>query len=204
MTREELLAELRERIADERVLAAIAAVDRERFVELRDRRRAWANRALAIGCGQTISQPLVVARMCEALGIIPGDRVLDVGTGSGYHAAVLAALGARVVTAELQPELSALAAERLRAVAPGVEVVVGDGRLGHPPGAPYDAICVAATARDEVPAALLDQLAVGGRLIAPLRTRRHERLVLFRRSARELVAEELEAVRFVPLVEPSP
>jgi protein-L-isoaspartate(D-aspartate) O-methyltransferase len=186
------------------VLAAIAAVDRERFVEPRDRRRAWANRALGIGCGQTISQPLVVARMCEVLELSPGDRVLDVGTGSGYHAAVLAALGARVVTVELHPELSALAAERLRDVAPGVEVVVGDGRLGHPAGAPYDAICVAATARDEVPGALLDQLAVGGRLIAPLRTRRQERLVLYRRGAREMVAEELEAVRFVPLVEPPP
>ena len=163
----------------------------------RDRDRAWADAALAIGCGQTISQPLVVARMCELLALRGGERVLDVGTGSGYHAAVLAALGARVVSIERIPELAAAAAPRL----PGVELVVGDGRLGHPPGAPYDAISVAATARDAVPPALLEQLGPGGRLVAPVLAGGRERLVLVTRgSGGELTRRELEPVRFVPLV----
>ncbi|MDX6665674.1 MAG: protein-L-isoaspartate(D-aspartate) O-methyltransferase [Solirubrobacteraceae bacterium] len=197
MTREALLAELRPHIADDRVLAAVAAVPREAFVAPGDRARAWDNRALAIGCGQTISQPLVVARMCEMLRIAPGDRVLDVGTGSGYHAAVLAALGARVVSIELHRALSAAAAPLL----PGVELVVGDGRAGHPAGAPYDAISVAATAGAEIPRALVDQLAAGGRLIAPLRCADTERLVLLTRGADGAVERaELEEVRFVPLV----
>ncbi|MFL5845343.1 MAG: protein-L-isoaspartate O-methyltransferase [Solirubrobacteraceae bacterium] len=195
MTREGLLAELRPHIADERVLAAIAAVPREQFVRRRDRWRAWDNCALAIGGGQTISQPLIVARMCELLRIAPGDRVLDVGTGSGYHAAVLAALGAAVVSVEVRPELSAAAAARL----PGVELVVGDGRLGHPPGAPYDAINVAATT-DALPQALLDQLADGGRLVAPIGAAGDERLVRVMRRGTQLEREDFEAVRFVPLV----
>lgn len=200
MTREKLLAKLRPFVADERVLAAIAGVPRELFVEPGDRRRAWANQALGIGCGQTISQPLVVARMCEALAVRPGDRVLDVGTGSGYHAAVLAALGGRVTGIEIHPELVFAARERLRTVAPGVRVVCGDGRQGWAPGAPYDAISVAATADGEVPPALVEQLAEAGRIVAPLRSGGRERLVLLRRTSDGMVAEDLEAVRFVPLV----
>src|SRR5690348_16686448 len=107
--REALLADLRRHIADPRVLDAIGAVPRDRFVGPGNWARAWENRALGIGCGQTISQPLVVARMCEALALEPGARVLDIGTGSGYHAAVLAALGARVVSIEIVPALSAQA-----------------------------------------------------------------------------------------------
>jgi protein-L-isoaspartate(D-aspartate) O-methyltransferase len=198
VTREELLAELRPHVADARVLAAIAAVPREAFVAPGDHERAWENRALGIDCGQTISQPIVVARMCEALALRPGDRVLDVGTGSGYHAAVLAALGARVTSIEIHAELARAAAGRLPAE---VELVVGDGRLGHPPGAPYDAISVAATAEEEVPAALLEQLALRGRLVAPLRERGVERLVLLTRRADGAFARtDLEEVRFVPLV----
>jgi protein-L-isoaspartate(D-aspartate) O-methyltransferase len=197
VTRETLLAELRRDVADERVLAAVASVPREEFVAPGDRSRAWANRALAIAGGQTISQPLVVARMCELLAVRPGDRVLDVGTGSGYHAAVLAALGADVVSIEVLPELSEAAAPRL----PGVELVVGDGRLGHPPRAPYDAICVAATAEDRLPGPLLDQLAPGGRLVAPLRAAGAERLVLVTRGHDGSFAQTAhEQVRFVPLV----
>lgn len=195
-TPQRLVAELRGHVADDRVLAAIAAVDRAAFVARRDRRRAWDNVALGIGCGQTISQPLVVARMCEVLRIAPGDRVLEVGTGSGYHAAVLAALGARVVSVERHAELSAAAAGRL----PGtVELVVGDGRAGHAAGAPYDAITVAATA-EAVPPPLLGQLADGGRLVAPLRDGDEERLVLLTRRGAVLAREDLEPVRFVPLV----
>jgi protein-L-isoaspartate(D-aspartate) O-methyltransferase len=196
MTRDELLAELRPHVHDERVLAAVASVPRDAFVERRDLARAWDNSALGIGCGQTISQPLVVARMCEALAIRPGDRVLDVGTGSGYHAAVLAALGAKVTGVEIHQELVDAARERLAVLAPGVEVVCGDGRLGHPSGAPYDAICVAATADGELPPALLAQLAPGGRLVAPLRSGGRERLVLVHGGT----TEDLEDVRFVPLV----
>ena len=196
MTRERLLAELRPHVADERVLAAIAAVPRQVFVAKADRPRAWLNVALGIGCGQTISQPLIVARMCEVLRVTPGDRVLDVGTGSGYHAAVLAALGARVVSIERHAELSETAAERLGGE---VELVVGDGRLGHPPGAPYDAISVAATA-EAIPPALLDQLAPGGRLVVPLGAGGTERLVLLTRTDDGFAREDLEPVRFVPLV----
>lgn len=197
MSREALLAELRPHIADERVLAAMAAVPRDAFVAPNDLARAWDNHALPIDCGQTISQPVIVARMCEVLAIREGDRVLDVGTGSGYHAAVLAALGAEVVSIEIHPELAAAAASRLA----GVQLVVGDGRLGHPPGAPYDAISVAATAEGDVPAALLDQLAPGGRLVAPVRARGVERLVLVtRREDGGFDRKDLEEVRFVPLV----
>lgn len=193
-TRQELVAQLRGDIADERVLRAIAAVDRERFVAEGDRHRAWENVALGIGRGQTISQPLVVARMCELLAVRPGGRVLDVGTGSGYHAAVLAELGAEVVGVELQAELAAAAAARL----PGVPVLAGDGRLGHPEGAPYDGICVAAAAR-EPPPALIAQLADGGRLVLPLRCGGAQRLVRLTRTAAGLRRDDHEAVRFVPL-----
>jgi protein-L-isoaspartate(D-aspartate) O-methyltransferase len=195
MTRERLVRELRRSVADERVLAAIAAVPRELFVAPTDRARAWENVALGIECGQTISQPLVVARMCEVLEIRPGDRVLDVGSGSGYHAAVLTELGATVTGIEIHPELAAAAARRV----PAATVVAGDGRLGHPAGAPYDAICVAASA-DDLPPALLEQLAPGGRLVAPLRTEGRERLVLVTRTADGFARTDLEEVRFVPLV----
>jgi protein-L-isoaspartate(D-aspartate) O-methyltransferase len=135
--------------------------------------------------------------MCELLRVRPADRVLDVGTGSGYHAAVLAAMGGRVVSIEVHAELSRAAAPLLE----GVELVVGDGRAGHPAGAPYDAICVAATPGRLVPPALLEQLAAGGRLVAPLRSAGTERLVLLTRSADgTLERSEHEAVRFVPLV----
>ena len=198
MTREELLDLLRPQIGDDRVLAAMAAIPREDFVSPADRRRAYANEALGIDCGQTISQPIIVARMSEVLRVRPGDRVLDVGTGSGYQAAVLAALGGRVTSVEIHPELSRAAAQRL---GPEVELVVGDGRLGHPANAPYDAICVAATADDEIPPALLAQLAPGGRLVAPLRLGGLERLVLFERTPDgKLQRGDLEEVRFVPLV----
>lgn len=200
MTREALLAELRPLIADDRVLEAVASVPRDAFVPADQRERAWENRALPIEHGQTISQPTVVARMCEILSIRPGDWVLDVGTGSGYHAAVLTALGARVTSIEIHPELSAAAAERL--AGRDVELVVGDGRTGYPAAAPYDAISVAATAEDAVPVALLDQLGHGGRLVAPVRRNGVERLVLVVREEDGLRWQELEEVRFVPLVEP--
>lgn len=198
-----LVAELRAAgVADERVLAAIGSVPRERFVPRMHRRRAWADRPLPIGRGQTISQPLVVARMCGALEIRPGDRALDVGTGSGYHAAVLAALGARVFGIERQPRLAAQAVENLRAAGAGeVDVAVGDGTLGRPRDAPFDAIAVGACAQGEVPEALVAQLAPGGRLVAPVAGEEEELLVALRREpGGALRRTELGHVRFVPLL----
>ncbi len=202
MTAEALVAELRRHVADERVLAAIAAVPRDLFVGSRDRRHAWENRALGIGRGQTISQPLVVARMCQALAVRPGMRVLEVGTGSGYHAAVLAALGALVWSVERHRALSERARHNLAgAGVSGVELIVGDGREGHAAAAPYDGVTVAATADGAVPGALLEQLAPGGRLVAPVRDGDGERLVLVRRREDgTLERADLEPVRFVPLL----
>jgi protein-L-isoaspartate(D-aspartate) O-methyltransferase len=196
-TREGLIAELRRHVDDERVLTAIADVPRDVFVPRDRRRAAWANEALPIGGGQTISQPLVVAHMAQLLRVGEGDRVLDVGTGSGYHAAVLARLGARVWSIERDPVLSSQAAENLAAAgAHGVELLVGDGTLGHAAAAPYTAINVGASAQDDVPPALVDQLALGGRLVIPVR----QRLFLLRRSADGVHRTDAGGVRFVPLV----
>ena len=197
--RERLLARLRPHVSDARVLEAIRAVPRDRFVPARRAAEAWDNVALPIGSGQTISQPLVVARMCELLELSGDERVLDVGTGSGYHAAVLARLVRHVWSIERHPELSALAAESLAAA--GVEnvtLLVGDGAAGHPGAAPYDAINVAA-AMGVVPRALSDQLAPGGRLVGPVNSR-DQRLVLLRRGDDGLERSAHERVRFVPLV----
>jgi protein-L-isoaspartate(D-aspartate) O-methyltransferase len=198
-SKERLLASLRESVRDERVLDAIAAVPRDVFVPPRLHEQAWANEALPIGGGQTISQPLVVAHMCELLRVGPGDRVLDVGTGSGYHAALLAKLGGRVVSVERDRRLSERAAEALHTAGiDDVELHVGDGSLGWPEGAPYDAINVAAAARDRVPPLLEEQLAPGGRLVLPVRD---ELLLVRRRRDGTLDRRSAGGVRFVPLVE---
>jgi protein-L-isoaspartate(D-aspartate) O-methyltransferase len=195
-----LIDQLRPYVASERVLEAIAAVPRECFVPAPLRDRAYENRALAIGCGQTISQPLVVARMTEMLAPGPGDHVLDVGTGSGYHAAVLAYLSRHVWSIERHGRLSRRAAHNLAAAgAQNVTLVVGDGTRGLPESAPYDAINVAAAGSSEGLADLEDQLADGGRLIAPV-TEPLQRLSLTRRTPAGLERELLEEVRFVPLV----
>jgi protein-L-isoaspartate(D-aspartate) O-methyltransferase len=196
---ERLLAELRPYIRDERVLTAIAAVPRDLFVpdDLED--HAWANTALPIGSGQTISQPIVVARMCELLELTGDEHVLDVGTGSGYHAAVLARLARDVWSIERKPRLVELARHNLTAAGvQNVRVVVGDGSAGYPPEAPYDAINVAAAARD-VPPALEGQLAERGRLVVPV-DGRDQRLIVVRRQGEVLERRSQEPVRFVPLV----
>jgi protein-L-isoaspartate(D-aspartate) O-methyltransferase len=202
--REELIAVLRGEIADERVLEAVAAVPREAFVPERERRAAYENRPLPIGEDQTISQPLVVARMCELLEIRAGDRVLDVGTGSGYHAAVLARLGARVTGIERHAALAARARAALAAAGfPEVQVRTGDGSRGLPDEGPFDAINVAAAGSERDLEALEAQLAPGGRLVAPIAAGfGGQRLVVSRRPAGggPVTRERHERVRFVPLV----
>ena len=197
-SRERLVDELSAGVRDRRVLAAIAAVPRDLFVPEDLRRHAWANTSLPIGEGQTISQPYVVARMCEMLELTGDETVLDVGTGSGYHAAVLARLAARVISIERIEALSEQARVALAAAGvENVELVTGDGTLGHPPAAPYDAINVAAAAGG-VPPALAEQLADGGRMVIP--SGGAQRLVLVRRRAGRLEQERHDPVRFVPLV----
>jgi protein-L-isoaspartate(D-aspartate) O-methyltransferase len=201
--REALLRELRAAVADRRVLEALGRVPREHFVTGGDRRSAYANRALPIACGQTISQPLVVARMCELLELTDDDRVLEVGTGSGYHAAVLAQLAGHVWTIETHPDLSRGAGAALRRSGiTNVTLVVGDGSLGLPDEAPFDAICVTAAAPPDALPPLEAQLVAGGRLVAPVAADGEERLVRATSSPSGVVREELEPVRFVPLVRP--
>jgi protein-L-isoaspartate(D-aspartate) O-methyltransferase len=198
--RDRLLHTLRPYVSDERVLAALAAVPRDRFVPEELAGEAWDNVPLPIGSGQTISQPLVVARMCELLELQPSDRVLDVGTGSGYHAALLGRLAGHVWSVERHAALSRQAAANLRAAGVGnVTLVVGDGALGLPDEAPFDAVNVAAAAGAAVPRALEEQLAPGGRLVAPVEDG-DQRLCFVRRTDGDLERRTLERVRFVPLV----
>jgi protein-L-isoaspartate(D-aspartate) O-methyltransferase len=195
-----LAEQLRSAVADERVLAAVASVPRERFVAVDMRDRAYENVALPIACEQTISQPLVVARMLEALALRLEDRVLDIGTGSGYHAALLGMLAGHVWTIERHAELSADAERTVRELGvDNVTFVVGDGASGLPEQAPFDAINVAAATNAAVLRALEQQLALGGRLVGPLGKRR-QHLILSRRGEDGVERRRLEAVRFVPLV----
>lgn len=197
-----LLMELRrEGIADTRVLAALERVPRERFVPPAFRDQAYANRALPIGNGQTVSQPLVVALMTQALAPRPEERVLEIGTGSGYQAAVLSQLAARVYSIErhrtLQEEAATLLAELGFA---NVETRVGDGMAGWPEAAPFDAILVTAAA-ESVPEALLAQLGEGGRLVLPLGPHQGDQMLLrITHQGDRFVEERLGGVRFVPLL----
>ncbi len=187
-------------ISDERVLAAMEAVPREEFVPERHRARAYADSAQPIGEGQTISQPWIVAAICQALELRGTERVLEVGTGSGYSTAVLAALAAEVISVERHPSLAAAARLTLDSLGiRGVEVRVGDGSRGIPERAPFEAIAVHATAPGP-PASLLQQLAEGGRLVVPIAADSADMLTVFRRRGDDLRSEEIGPCRFVPLV----
>jgi protein-L-isoaspartate(D-aspartate) O-methyltransferase len=196
-----LVEELRRNgIADERVLAAIGTVRRDAFVPGDLAERAYENVALPIGLGQTISQPYVVALMTQELGLSGSERVLEVGTGSGYQAAILASLAREVVTVERMPDLLEVARNVLDGLGyTNVEYHLANGTLGWTEGAPYDRIIVTA-AGPEVPAALLAQLGPDGRLVIPVGTLKAQRLVLVRRSGNGFEETPLGGVRFVPLV----
>ena len=188
-------------VADPRVIEAMSVIAREEFLSGRLRRHAYENRALAIDCGQTISQPLVVALMTQAAAPKPEDRALEVGTGSGYQAAVLSRLVRHLVTLELEPSLAEHASETLARLGySNVEVAVADGSLGWPDQAPYDIILVAA-ASPEVPPALIEQLAPGGRLVIPLgrASDEHQDLRVYERRGDAVTSRSLFPVRFVPL-----
>ena len=195
-------------IRDGRVLEAMSEIPRERFVPQGRRRRAYADSALPIGHGQTISQPWIVAAICEALELEGDERVLEIGTGSGYSAAVLARLAREVVTIERVPELGREARSILAELAiANVEVVIGDGSRGAPEHAPFDAIAVHATA-PEPPASLIGQLEVGGILVAPIAEDRADMLTAYRRvgetvdvaSGEGIERRAIAPCRFVPLL----
>jgi protein-L-isoaspartate(D-aspartate) O-methyltransferase len=188
-------------IEDERVLAAMGEVPRERFLPPELRRRAYRDGALRIGEGQTMSQPWIVACMAQLLELAGPETVLEVGTGSGYAAAVLSRLCRQVVTIERFESLAAGAREVLAELGyDNVEVRVGDGAKGAPDRAPFGGISVTATALDDPPQALLDQLAPGAALVCPVDRGGRELLMRFRDGEEEAIVP----VRFVPLIEDQP
>ena len=188
-------------VGDERVLGAMATIPRERFLAPSQQRWAYADEALPIENGQTISQPYMVATMTEALAARPGDRILEIGTGSGYQAAVLATIGCQVTTIERHPELATVARSRLESLGlrDRVEVRVGDGSLGAPDGAPWDGIIVTAAA-PVVPMALRDQLGDGARLVIPVGPRDRQILTIVTRHGNDWIERPDGACVFVPLV----
>jgi protein-L-isoaspartate(D-aspartate) O-methyltransferase len=189
-------------VTDERVLNVMSEIPREEFVLPRLRRHAYEDRALAIECGQTISQPLVVALMTQAVAPKPDDIALEVGAGSGYQAAVLSRLCRKVITVEREPALAEHAAATLRRLGfANVEVGVGDGSLGWPAEGPYDVILVAAAASG-VPPALIDQLAEGGRMVIPVAVSSDgpQDLRLYEKHGGEVTFRSLFPVLFVPLL----
>lgn len=202
----QLLASLRKGgVRDERVLQAIEAVPRELFVEEAFSDQAYADQPLPITCGQTISQPLIVALMTDRLELTGRHTVLEIGTGSGYQTAILSPLCRRVCTVERYRTLAKKAEERFRALKlNNVTQMVGDGTRGWPQLAPFERIIVTAAAKD-VPQVLLDQLTVGGIMVLPIEERAGKQdLYRIRRTATGHLREHIMPVRFVPLVEGVP
>lgn len=198
--RERLLEHLRREIDDERVLETMARVRRERFVPAEGWRYAYDDRPLPIGQGQTISQPFIVALMTQAMGLTGEEKVLEVGTGSGYQAAILAELARKVVTVERIDTLARAARKTLSKLGyKNVEVHLATEKLGWPPSAPYDAIVVTAAA-PQIPQELLDQLVVGGRLVIPVGSRWEQSLLQVVRRDGEALVKNLTGCRFVPLI----
>ena len=187
-------------IRDERLLAAMAKVPREEFISAEDIANAYGDYPLPIGAGQTISQPYIVAVMVEALELLPNDRVLEVGTGTGYQAAILGELSADVWSIERHAELADKAREILQRLGySNVHVITGDGSLGLPEHAPFDKILVAAAA-PRIPETLVGQLADGGRLVVPVGTRQEQQVQVVRKIGNETAVTFRDPCRFVPLV----
>ncbi|MBM4463433.1 MAG: protein-L-isoaspartate(D-aspartate) O-methyltransferase [Chloroflexi bacterium] len=198
--RAELVGHLCHEIRDERVLGAMLRVPRELFVSSAYREAAYEDRPLPIGQGQTISQPLIVAMMIEALELKGTEKVLEVGTGSGYQAAILAEMVAQVVTVERHYQLLDKAKEVLQKLGyTNIEVHLAEKQLGWPQGAPYDGIIVAAGA-PRIPEQLLDQLAAGGRLVIPVGSRYEQELLKVTKQKGEAIIRKLGPCRWVPLV----
>lgn len=187
-------------ITDERVLAAMLEIPRQEFVPVESRILSYRDEPISIGFGQTISQPYMTALMAQCLEFKGSEVILDVGAGSGYGAALLGALGARVISIELIDGLALLAARNLRRTgrAANVQVVTGDGSVGYPEGAPYDAISVGAAAPD-LPARLVDQLRDSGRLVIPVGTREDQSLMVVTKKDGAPNSRVATQCRFVPL-----
>ncbi len=199
--RQQLFAALRSAgIHDERVLAALAAVPRELFIDSAQRSLAYEDRSLGIGCGQTISQPFMVALMTQALQLQGSERVLEIGAGSGYQTAILAHLASHVYSVERYQQLAYLAASRLQKLRlSNVSLSIGDGSLGWADEAPYDRILVTA-ASPTIPARLILQLVRGGILVVPVGGRDHQDLLCIRRTSGQPEIQNLGGCLFVPLV----
>jgi protein-L-isoaspartate(D-aspartate) O-methyltransferase len=200
-SRQRMLDLLRRHVRDERVIDAMAAIPRERFVPPHMAQRAYDDSALAIGAGQTISQPLIVGLMLDALQLSSNDHVLEVGTGSGYAAAVLSRLARDVVTVERITDLGARAGAALAALRiENVRTIFPAKHLGYKEDAPYDAVLISAGA-PHIPRSLLDQLAEGGRLIVPIGPRQAQQLVRAIKTPTGVTLERLGPCAFVPLID---
>lgn len=199
-SRARLLSRLQSDGVSERVISAMMMVDREKFVPPALRQYAWSDESLPIGDGQTISQPSLVARMIDELRVQPDQKVLDVGTGSGYQAAILSLLAMEVVSVERIPALCLAASRTLHGLGySNVKVFDAGDDLGWPCLAPYDGIVVGA-ASPQVAEALIEQLAIGGRLVIPVGNRELQDLTLVERTGQGAITKKLEPVRFVPLI----
>jgi len=199
--RARLVAELKDKgIADERVLKAVGTVPRERFIDSALAHRAYEDTALPIGLKQTISQPYTVARQSELMELAPGEKVLEIGTGSGYQCAILCEMGQKVFSVERHDELYRKSGDLIRALGYRAELKCGDGTLGWSAYAPYDAIVVTAGA-PVVPDALLQQLVIGGRLVIPVGDQSTQAMLRLRRvSATDFEEERFDGFKFVPLI----
>jgi protein-L-isoaspartate(D-aspartate) O-methyltransferase len=187
-------------VKDERVLSVMRSIPRHLFVPAAYRGVAYSDCPLPIGRGQTISQPYIVAVMTELLALKPEDRVLEIGAGSGYQAAILANLAKSVISIERISEVAEIARENLSRIGiSNVKIITGDGTLGYPEQAPYDAVLITA-ATPEVPAPLIEQLADGGRLIAPVGSRDLQELVRITKRKDQVIREFFGGVVFVPLL----